>query len=348
MHYLVMAGFIIAWLILFIPTLVYLGTTWKVRFDNLKSRFNDEAIRLYLTQYFPSETVPSGTSPTEFFERKVNASYGRYHYVPPLVLLIVISGIALTLIALSVFKWLGIDPSAPSIPPVAASALLGAYVWSAYDQIQRYRTRDFTSHDVYKSSFRFIIAVPLGYSVAALLKDEAGVTIAFFLGAFPVKTLTTLGKRLVTTKLGVGDQGVETKSELEQLQGINRLEAERFQEEGITNVLQLAYADPVDLTFRTNYEFNYVIDCMSQALLWLYLDKNIASDKLRVLGLRGAYEARVLNEMLCSEKAEDRKKAEDNLAEIAKVLNVSERAFYKSLFEIAEDPYTKFLYNIWA
>ncbi len=348
MRYLITAGFIIAWLILFIPTLVYLGTTWKVRFDNLKSRFNDEAVRLYLTQYFPSETVPAGESRIEFFAQKVNASYGRSHYALPLVLLIAISGIALTLTAISVFKWLGIDSSAPSIPPIAASALLGAYVWSAYDQIQRYRTCDFTSHDVYKSSFRFIIAVPLGYSVAALLKDEAGVTVAFFLGAFPVNTVRTFGKRLVTAKLGIGDQGVETKSELEQLQGINRLEAERFQEEGITNALQLAYADPVDLTFRTNYDFNYVIDCMSQALLWLYLDRNIASDKLRVLGLRGAYEARVLNELLGSENREDREKAEDNLAEIAKVLNVSEKAFRKSLFEIAEDPYTKFLYNIWA
>jgi hypothetical protein len=29
-------------------------------------------------------------------------------------------------------------------------------------------------------------------------------------------------------------------------------------------------SDPIDLTIRTNYDSNYVLDCVSQALMWIY------------------------------------------------------------------------------
>jgi hypothetical protein len=206
--------------------------------------------------------------------------------------------------------------------------------------------RDFTAHDVYICSLRFLIAIPLGFSFAAVVKDPIGIPLAFFLGTFPANTLLKFGRRFVSQKLRLGEQSPEARSELEQLQSINMVEAERYQEEGVTNILQLTYADPVELTIRTNFDFFYVVDCMSQGLLWLYLGKNV--DKLRLLGLRGSHEARVLFELLKSGAAQQKRMANDNLKSIAKVLNIGPETLKKTLFEIAEDPYTEFIYKIWC
>ena len=49
-----------------------------------------------------------------------------------------------------------------------------------------------------------------------------------------------------------------------------QMSKERYKDEGITTICGLAYADPIDLTIRTNFDFNYVVDCVSQALMWIY------------------------------------------------------------------------------
>ena len=348
MFWIIIIACLIAWIFLFLPSLIYLTTTWKNCFTNLMYRFNLDAIKLYLIKYFPSETLPDDSALKGFFEKKIMSRYGRCHYVFPLTLLIVISGIAMLLVAISVIGWLGMRADYKPLPPIAISALLGAFMWTAFDQITRFRTGDFTSHDVYICSYRFLITVPMGFSFAATVQDSVGIPLAFFLGTFPANTLTTFGRRFVTKKMDIGDQDAKDKGELEQIQGINKLEAERFKEEDITNILQLAYMDPIDMTLRTNYDFNYVIDCMSQALLWLYLDKNINVDKLRALGLRGAYEARVLQGMLMSSDAAQKQMAENNITELAKVLGVDEKAFRTTLIQVADDPYTKFICNIWS
>jgi hypothetical protein len=337
----------IAWLFVFLPSLIYLNTTWKIRLKNLMSRFNQEAIQLYLKKYFPSETVPTAAMLNAFFAKKIKSQFGPCQYIMPFILLVVISAIAITLVTISVLGWLEIRPDFKPLPPIAISAILGAFMWVAFDQLQRFRTGDFTSHDIYNCTYRFLIAVPMGFSFAATVKDPVGVPLAFFLGTFPTKTLMTFGKRFVTKHLDIGDQAALEKGELEQIQGINKLEAERFKEEGVTNIVQLAYMNPIDLTLRTNYDFNYVIDCMSQGLLWIYLDKNMENVKLRVLGLRGAYEAKVLSKMLASSESGQKQIADADLAELAKVLEVSKEAFQKTLLEVAEDPYTTFIYNIW-
>ena len=345
--WLIITACFIGWIFLFIPTIVYLITTWKTRFENVLSRFKDEAISLYLGRYFPSDTAPTDNSLRSFFKKRMEMRYGRSHYVMPILLLMVISGIAIFMVAFSALKGLKLITDDTVLPPIAISALLGAFMWTANDQIERFGTGDFTPNDVYNCSYRFLIAVPMGISFAAIFKDDAGIPLAFFLGAFPAKTLMTLGRRFVTKKLDLGDQAAAEKSEMELIQGINRPEAERFQEEGVTNILQLAYMDPVDMTLRTNYDFNYVIDCMSQALLWIYLDKNINIDKLRALGLRGAYEAENLSKLLTSDVLEEKQMAEDNLGEVARILGIDKNAFKKTLLEVADDPYTTFICNIW-
>ena len=336
----------IAWIFLLLPSIAYLRTGWLTRLEMLKAVLDENALEFYFRQFFPSKRNIERKNYQKEFKKHFFKKYGRRHYILPLILLALISFIGILLVLNNLFIWFKIFPTLVPINPIAISAFLGAYMWVAYDQLQRFRVRNFTSHDVCNCSFRFLIALPLGFSFAAIFNDAVGITSAFLLGTFPAQTLFKYSRRYVNKKFEVDDQNDQPSNELEQLQSINKEEAERYRNEGITNILELAYADPVDLTIRTNFDFNYVLDCSSQSLLWLYLGKNI--EKLRVLGLRGAQEAAVLYDGLNSADHNIKKASQNNFREIAKTLGLEEDAFYITLIQIAEDPYTKFIYNVWS
>lgn len=335
----------IAWIFLLLPSIAYLRTGWLTRFEVLRSRLDDNALEFYFKQFFPAKKNIKKEDFGKEFEKLFSQNYGRYHYVLPLILLALISLIGMLLVLNNLFIWFKIYPTLEPISSIAISAFLGAYMWVAYDQLQRFRTRNFTSHDICICSFRFLIAIPLGFSFAAIFNDSVGITSAFLLGTFPADTLFKYSRRYVNQKMNVTDQSDQLSNELEQLQSINKEEAERYRNEGITNILELAYADPVDLTIRTNFDFNYVLDCSSQALLWLYLGKNI--EKVRTLGLRGAQEATTLYTGINSADNNEKEMYQDNFREIAKLLGLCQNAFRVALMQIAEDPYTEFICDIW-
>ena len=110
------------------------------------------------------------------------------------------------------------------------------------------------------------------FAVSAMLNPAVAVSAAFLLGAFPTRSISTLARRFAKRALNLGpDVDEKTESELEQLQRVDTRIAERFADEGITTIVQLAYSDPVDLTMRcASFSFSFVVGCDSQALAWLY------------------------------------------------------------------------------
>jgi hypothetical protein len=344
-YYTIIVTCAIAWIFLLLPSIVYLFSGWQTRFEMLRAVFDDKTLKLYFKKFFPSKKNIDRADLAEEFKDLFYKNHGKRHYIIPLIFLGLISAIGMLFTANSLFFWFKTKYYFKPIPAIALSAFLGAYMWVALDQLQRFKMRDFTSHDVCICGFRFLIAIPLGFSFSAIFSSSIGVTIAFLLGAFPAKTLLKYARRYVVKKMDEKNPEDEATTELENLQSINKEEAERYRGVGITNILQLAYSDPVDLTLRTNFDFNYVIDCISLALLWLYLGKN--TEKLRVLGLRGAQEAKVLYECLNSDDADTKKMAEDNFTEIARSLGVNKNALLKTFFEVACDPYTEFINQIW-
>ncbi len=345
-NWLIISICFIAWIFLLLPSIAYLKTGWLSRFNMLKGVLSEEALKVYFSQFFPSkEHIQKGNLGKEF-EKLFFKDYGRRHYILPLILLALTSLAGMLLLVNNLFLWFKMCPTLISIHPIAISAFLGAYMWVANDQLERFRTRNFTSHDVCICSYRFLIAIPLGFSFAAIFNDTVGITSAFLLGTFPAQTLMKYARRFVNQKMNIADDVTEPLNELQQLQSINKEEAERYRDEGITNILDLAYADPIDLTIRTNFNFNYVLDCASQALLWLYLGKNV--EKVRLLGLRGAQEAAALYVGLKSNDPETKKIYEENFKAVAVALGVDEKAFSLTLIQIAEDPYTQFFCNVWC
>lgn len=347
-YLIIIAAALTAWLFLLLPSIIYLCKPWQIKFSNLLAVFHDDALKFYFERFFPAEPMPRDNELKNKFKQSCNVNFGRRLYYIPLALLGIISALGLVMVTANLLYWVD-NPSSgfkDPFPPIAISAFLGAYMWVANDQLQSFRKLDFSSHDVYVCSFRFLIALPMGFSFSAMLNDSAGVPIAFFLGTFPTSTLFKYGKRFVNQKIGIGEEPAEGKSELEQVQCINRTEAERFQSEGISNICQLAYSNPVDLTLRTNFDWNYIVDCISQALLWLYVEKDIA--KLRLLGLRGAQEVHYLVKCFDCDDLKQKEIAKNCLKATANALGLSDTDLMYTLNNVTEDPYTKFICNVWC
>jgi hypothetical protein len=237
-----------------------------------------------------------------------------------------------------------------SLPTTAIAAVAGAYLWVLNDHISRARRRDFSPSDVAWGSLRLIIAIPMGYAFASIASDSAGPFVAFALGAFPLTELQSMLRRLANSRLQLNGTAEETSDDIVKLQGINKGIAERLADEDIQTVTQVAYCDPVQLTMRSNLSFDFVSDCMNQALAWMYLQEKLSD--VRPLGLRGAQEIMCLIDDLDNNSTELESKHAHDLAVaaipvIAKALNQDPATAEFMLRQIAADPYTLFLQHIW-
>jgi hypothetical protein len=280
------------------------------------------------------------------FKKDFGRLYGRRHFVWPVVFLGVFSGLGLFATSRSIHAWLGVIPRDRGFSPIVISAFLGAFAWVLSDQLRRFRTGDFTAHDAYGGTYRFLIAIPLGISLASFARDDVGIGIAFLLGAFPTTSLFTIARRLVNKQFGVGETQENGSLELEKLQCVGRSNAERYVDEGITTIAELAWADPIDLTIRTNRQLNFVVDSVSQALLWVYFEDRVK--QLYPLSLRGAQEVCTLMSDLKSKEPKKKAAAKKNLAKGAEVLKMDKESFLYTLVAVKDDPYAKFLFDIWT
>jgi hypothetical protein len=131
-----------------------------------------------------------------------------------LVLLAVVTAIGLWLTGQAVIAWTTPSANIKPAPAIVIAAFLGAYVWVTQDLLTRLRTMDFTFHDVWAAVFRFLLSVPLAYSLIPILKEDAAVPIAFLLGAFPTKLLITIARRMAAKRLGFGESADTGQSEL--------------------------------------------------------------------------------------------------------------------------------------
>ena len=338
----IVAACVVVWLIVMAPIGVFLLTSWKWRREDIVTAMSVKALQLYYAQFYPSLPLP--TNPTDFFRRDFNRRYGRRLYLPPLLLLGAASTAGLIALGGTLLVMAGIAPKgALRLDPISFAALGGGFTWVVADQLGRFRTRDFTTYDIYNGVFRILLAIPLGYSIGATAGANAlSGSVAYLLGTFPTATLFKIARRLVGQKLNLTDDASPEGSELEQLPDVGKAFAERLKDEGIISISELAYADPVNLTIRTNKPFTYTADCISQALLWIYVTTGLP--KIAILGLRGAHE---VSNLLDGLEAKD-PAALETLTAAGTLLGVGPDALRNTFTEVAGDPYTEFLVEIWS
>jgi len=330
------------------PVVHYLRGGWAAKRKEILDNFTADGVKRYFSLFFPAR-LNDGRSLKVAFTDFYDQRFGRQHFVIPCVVFLAVFGFLIFLVSLVVYGWLRKDSQIGlDMPPVAVAALVGAYAWVLLDLVTKAHLYDIKPTNLLGASFRIIVAAPLGLAVASLLTDEAGVPIALFLGAFPTQTLTTIARRQVSSRLNLEDSSDHGTARLRSLQAVSRSVEERFEREGVSTILQLAYFDPIVLTMRTNFAFSYVVDCCSQALAWLYFEDKLA--EMRGCGLRGAQEIRTLIDEIdgSEDRPADAKRAATCLNKAAEVLKMHPKTFEWILREIAEDPYTQFLYEIWC
>lgn len=333
----------------------YLAKPWTFRRDYLIAQLSGESMKLYYEQFRAGALIsgkPVGdptltpAAYTQAFRADFTKWYGRRYYLFPVVGLAILTAICGWWSCVNLWDWTSGARNIESMRGLVAAAIAGAFLWIISDEIDRLRRRDFTSFDVYYYVFRILIAVPFGWALTRLqVTLQVGIPVAFFLGAFPTSTLFTLARRLAGQQLKLGEDPASGKLELESLQSVGKDIAERFKDEGISTITQLAYADPLDLTIRSNFDFNYVVDCISQALLWIYLGDSVKD--LEAYSLRGAQEVAYFYSSLTQQTPDPNTVVA--LQEIASVkLKMAKEALQCTMQQVAEDPYTVFLCKIWT
>jgi hypothetical protein len=340
---------------LMMPLVRYLTKGWQAKRKDIMDGLNGKARLSYFNMFCRVDTrIESEAEAKTRFEALYTHWYGRRLYIGPGILLGLVGLTACALVTLSVLterRYLADNPLFQLEPP-AIAAIAGAYLWAVNDLISRARRLDLAPANVQLAVLRFVIAVPMGYAFASLATAEVKPFVAFALGAFPLDALTSMLRRLTYKKLDINPEGDEVRDDIVKLQGVNRPIVERLADEDITTVTQIAYCDPVRLVMRSNLTFNFVTDCMNQALVFMYFDGTL--EKLRALGMRGAVEIKHLVDDLdrgldperSAQQACERAKA--TLKEMAKILGLEEDAVQVALRQISEDPFTIFLYEIWT
>jgi hypothetical protein len=337
----------VAMLVLLAPLVRYLSLGWKAKRADIMDGLNPDSRVQYFKMFCRKDPAPMPDAANIRMDQLYTRWYGRSLFIAPGMLLILVSSICLFLALGSVFRMQEL-PSGFVILDVGlegAAAIAGAYLWVVDDFISRARRLDFSPADLHAGILRLAIAVPLGYSMAAIADDTVGAFVAFAVGAFPLATLMKILRRTAAAKIGYDDPGTPNGDEVVKLQGVNTAIAERLAKEDITTITQIAYCDPIKLTMRSNLTFNVVTDLMNQALAWEYLADGM--DKIRPIGLRGAVEISHLLADLKSMDPDVKTRAGQVLAQVAAVLGQEQPSVLFAFEEIASDPFTSYLNAIW-
>lgn len=342
---------IVGVLALMLPLLRYVLIGWHIKRRDITDGFNEAARKTYFRMFVPSESVATADDATKEFDRIYRKWYGRQFFLVPGMLLFVVTVMVVSMIAFSGFSRFGYMKNPVfDLPSTALAALAGAYLWVVHDFISRSRRLDFSSSDVHWATLRFLIAIPMGYAFSAT--PATGPFIAFALGAFPLSALVTGLRRMAEkTVVGLAPTKEESRDEIAKLQGVDKGVVDRLAREDIATISQLAYCDPVRLVMRSNLTFNFVTDCMNQALAWIYLGEHL--DTLRPMGLRGAVEIKNLIDEYDASASTDPKAVQAHqlatraVPKMAAAIKQDPDALLVALREIAGDPFTRFLAAMW-
>jgi hypothetical protein len=353
---------VLASCVMAMPVMRYICIGWKAKRADIMDALSPESRLRYFDMFDRTQQLSLDEAHAAL-DKFYSHWYGRRLYLVPVLLLLATTLIETYLVISSALALYG-DGSLLSngtinqgggfadlawipVQQLGLAAQAGAYMWVVNDFTSRARRLDFAPSDVHWGVLRLAIALPLGCFVAEIVPEAFSgwrSFVAFGVGAFPLSGLLSIFRRMLLTRLGVKDN-VSNDNDIIKLQGINAGIAERLANEDITTIAQLAYCDPIRVTMRSSLSFNFIIDCMNQALAWVYLEGSM--NTIRCFGLRGAVEIGHLQSGLHSDVAEHVAGAEAVLDCVANALKQDRATLRLVFYEIARDPFTEYLSSIW-
>ena len=333
------------------PITFYITQVWRSRQKSIFETLNSDAKKLYLGLYRPSEAASASTAADieVSFGKVYNHWFGRARLVTP-ALLIGLVVLAYTFLAatratqalLPAPTW----RSPFTVQPIALAAMTGAYVLVTMDTIARVVRRDLLPEDLQLTALRLVACVPLGYAFASLVQPApAAPFVALALTAIPLQQVAVMLRQLAGKRLGMDSSTPATGPSIDapsQLSGVDQTVCERLGAIGVNTITQIAYSDPVQLTMRTSVSFIFILDIVSQALAWVYLEGKL--NALRAMGLRGSFEIAALKQEADAGDAN----AQAMIQQLPGTLGLSPEQCNNVLHRIADDPYVRFLLIAYA
>lgn len=348
-----------------IPVGHYLAFGWPARKRQIVSRLSNQSIGYYRMAFCPESDFTDNSG----FAKEYDKRYGRPLFTAPILLL------ALALLVLTYFCVLWVlthdwASAQEGTAKIAIFSLAGAYMWITYDLIFRARQNDIVTSDINRATLRLLISLPFGFAISAFAGVMTGSTVtlstgalAFFVGAFPTDTVLKFMRRTAAVPLKLdADTSEDGVQQLKKVDGITVPVAERFIDEGVKTLVQLAYADPIALSIRSGMDFSFVLICCSRAMVRSYFD----DDQMKIVqkyGLRSGFEVKTLNDILLAyDELQEQAKAKGEpppspsltqaaaqrqLRAFANALTMDEDSTRFILDQIAEDPYTQFVWWMW-
>jgi len=330
------------------PLCDFLMYGWKRKQEEVDNSLTSAAKRTYL-EVFWNQTFADGQTPVQKaaiakevdneFACLYQRRYGRKRFIIPISILFVIAGFENFYLSSELIQLLTANGELSS----AVAAIAGAYTFVTWDFFGRMQRRNVVTADILRGALRMAIAVPVGFAFAALIAKGLAPFVAFAVGVFPLDTIKTILRRLVNDKLQLGLGADTAPDQVVTLSGVDRSIADRIEDADITTIPQLAWCDTIQLSMRSSLAFDFIVDIVSQALAWVYLTDKLPA--LRMFGLRGAFEMKVLSDDLASRDPIIRAKAKALLPAAAKAANIPLPGFMYALDQIAGDSATHFLYD---
>jgi hypothetical protein len=331
------------------PIVFYLFDGWGWRRHVIMCSLSDQAKDKYLSTYHSEANDPA--TATRRFAAFYDHWFGRGRLIVPTVLITIIVTLYTFMLtcyaAQSIAHWsivyLAGDPSGQTTHAlaIAAAAIAGAYVFVSLETIGQVARRDVTAEDLCFHTLRYMGCVPVAFALSSLVKNDAALIIAFAAGAFPLPMIVRIIRQDAQKRLG-GTPTSDTQADLiTKLVGVDDAVFARMNEIGVTSIGQMAWSDPIALTMRTNLGFMFVIDLVSQALAWSYLGTKL--EILRPMGLRGAYEIRVLMNEANDPASPLNANALDLIPQAAEALGLTLPEFLNTAHQVADDATAEFL-----
>ncbi|HSZ53362.1 MAG TPA: hypothetical protein VK801_17480 [Caulobacteraceae bacterium] len=331
------------------PIVFYMFDGWGWRRHVIVCSLSDQAKDKYLSTYHSELSDPATAS--RRFAAFYDHWFGRGRLIVPTVLITIIVTLYTFLLtcyaAQSIAHWsivyLADDPSGRTAHAlaIAAASIAGAYVFVSLEAIGQVARRDVTAEDLCFHALRYMGCVPVAFALSSLVKNDAALIIAFAAGAFPLSMIARVIRQDAQKRLGVTPTSDTQADLITKLLGVDGAVFARMNEIGVTSIGQMAWSDPIALTMRTNFGFMFVLDLVSQALAWSYLGTKL--ETLRPMGLRGAYEIRVLMNEANDPASPLNANALDLIPQAAAAVGLTLPEFLNAAHQVADDATAEFL-----
>ena len=248
------------------------------------------------------------------FKDLFQTDFGIKIYIVPAIIFVAVGAIVLFLgyvggiglaVAVGTHMPAPVQPFGMTFDLVSVAAIFGAYTWVASDVIVRNHQWTLHPSDLAWYALRMIIAIPLGQALALTVGGSnvaAGVTLPTGAGAFVAFVGSMFSLDSITQALGTAatrfgfqmNASTEERDDLiVKLSGVDEDKARALATEGVSTIGQLVTIDPIRVSIRTGLPFEYVLNLIDAALLWVFVGASLKP--MAPLGLRGASDVLALD-----------------------------------------------------